>query len=131
MACDLVFPAIRAAQQNLARAGLLGKVELVKSGFESWQLAPGTGMIIMNPPYGERMEENDLQALYKNIGDTLKRNFPGYQAWIFSGNPDAMKDVGLRTSRKLTLYNGPIKCKYHQYELYDGSRKKFHHDNPV
>jgi putative N6-adenine-specific DNA methylase len=131
MACDLAFPAIRAAQQNLARAGLLGKIDLVKSGFESWQLSPGTGIIIMNPPYGERMEEDDLQALYKTIGDTLKRNFPGYQAWIFSGNPDAMKHIGLRTSRKLTLFNGPIKCKYHQYELYDGSKKKFHHDNPV
>jgi putative N6-adenine-specific DNA methylase len=131
MACDLAFPAIRAAQQNLARAGLLGKIELVKSGFESWQLSPGTGMIIMNPPYGERMVEEDLQAFYKTIGDTLKRNFPGYQAWIFSGNPEAMKYVGLRTSRKLTLYNGAIKCKYHQYELYDGSMKKSHPDNPV
>jgi putative N6-adenine-specific DNA methylase len=131
MACDLAFPAIRAAQQNLARAGLLGKIELVKSDFESWQLSPGTGTIIMNPPYGERMEETDLQALYKNIGDTLKKNFSGYEAWIFSGNPDAMKYVGLKTSRKLALYNGPIRCKYHQYELYDGSRKKFHRDDPV
>jgi len=131
MACDLVFPAIRAAQQNMARAGLLGKIELVKSGFESWQLSHGTGIIIMNPPYGERMEEDDLLALYKTIGDTLKKNFTGYQAWILSGNPDAMKYVGLRTSRKLTLFNGPIKCKYHQYELYDGSKKKIDHDNPV
>ena len=131
MACDLVFPAIRAAQQNMARAGLLGKIELVKSGFESWQLSGGAGIIIMNPPYGERMEEDDLLALYKTIGDTLKKNFTGYQAWIFSGNPDAMKYVGLRTSRKLTLFNGPIKCKYHQYELYDGSKKKIDHDNPV
>jgi putative N6-adenine-specific DNA methylase len=131
MACDLAFPAIRAAQQNLARAGLLGKIDLVKSDFESWQLSPGTGIIIMNPPYGERMEETGLEQLYKNIGDTLKRNFPGYQAWIFSGNQEAMKYVGLKTSRKLTLFNGPIKCKYNQYELYDGSKKKIHHDNPV
>jgi putative N6-adenine-specific DNA methylase len=131
MACDVAFPAIRAAQQNLARAGLLGKIELVKSGFESWQLSPGTGVVIMNPPYGERLEETGLQDLYKKIGDTLKKNFSGYRAWIFSGNPDAMKYIGLRTSRKLTLYNGPIRCKYHQYELYDGSRKKSKHGNPV
>jgi putative N6-adenine-specific DNA methylase len=131
MACDLAFPAIRAAQQNLARAGLLGKIDLVKSGFESWQLSPGSGIIIMNPPYGERMEETGLEQLYRNIGDALKRNFSGYEAWIFSGNPEAMKYVGLRTSRKLTLFNGPIKCKYHQFELYDGSRKKIHHDDPV
>jgi putative N6-adenine-specific DNA methylase len=104
---------------------------LEKSGFESWHLSPGKGIVIMNPPYGERMEEDDLQALYKTIGDTLKRNFAGYKAWIFSGNPGAMKYVGLRTSRKLTLFNGPIKCKYHQFELYDGSMKKSHHGKPV
>jgi len=131
LACDVAFPAIRAAQQNLARAGLLGKIDLVKSGFESWQLSHGTGIVIMNPPYGERLEEDDLLALYRTIGDTLKKNFTGYQAWILSGNPDAMKYVGLRTSRKLTLFNGPIKCKYHQYELYDGSKKKLPHYNTV
>ena len=131
LACDLSFPAIRAAQQNLARVNLLGKVDLVKSNFEDWQLSPGTGVVIMNPPYGERMEHAGLQELYKVIGDTLKKHYQGYQAWIFSGNPEAMKDVGLRTSRKLTLYNGPIKCKYHQYELYGGSRKKNHPGNPV
>ncbi len=128
-ACDLAFPAIRVAQQNLARAGLLEKVDLVKTSFESWNLSSRQGVIIMNPPYGERMVEADLQELYKSIGDTLKKNFAGYQAWIFSGNPGAMKSVGLRTSRKLTLYNGPIKCKYHQYNLYDGSMKNIpHHD---
>lgn len=131
LACDLAMPAIRAAQQNLARAGLLGKIDLVKSSFESWRISPGTGIIIMNPPYGERIEETGLPELYKHIGDTLKKNFPGYQAWIFSGNPDALKHVGLGTSRKLTLYNGPIRCKYHLYELYGGSRKKIRFDNPV
>ncbi len=131
LACDMAFPAIRAAQQNLARAGLLGNIELVRSAFESWQISTGTGTIIMNPPYGERMAEAGLQTLYKHIGDTLKKNYPGYQAWIFSGNPEAMKFVGLKTSRRLILYNGPIRCKYHQYELYGGSRKKFRNDNPV
>jgi len=95
----------------------------LKTNFESWKLSSGRGVIILNPPYGERMVEADLQELYKSIGDTLKKNYAGYEAWIFSGNPEAAKYVGLRTSRKLTLYNGPIKCKYHKYELYDGSRK--------
>jgi putative N6-adenine-specific DNA methylase len=131
LACDVSFPAIRAAQQNLARVNLLGKVDLVKSKFEDWQLSPGTGVVIMNPPYGERMEPAGLQELYKAVGDTLKQHYQGYQAWIFSGNPAAMKDVGLRTSRKITLYNGPIKCKYHQYELYGGTKKKKHPGNPV
>jgi putative N6-adenine-specific DNA methylase len=131
MACDLALPAIMDARQNLARAGMLDKIELVRSDFSSWELAPGTGTLIVNPPYGERMEEANLQELYRKIGDTLKKNFAGYQAWIFSGNPEALKHVGLRTSRKLTLFNGKIKCKYHRYELYGGSKKKINPGNPV
>jgi putative N6-adenine-specific DNA methylase len=123
MASDISHPAVLAAQQNLSRAGMLEKVNLVRSKFESLKLPAGQGVIILNPPYGERMMEGDLKALYKSIGDTLKKAYSGYEAWIFSGNPELTKYVGLRTSRKLTLYNGPIKCKYHKYELYDGSRK--------
>jgi putative N6-adenine-specific DNA methylase len=130
MACDHALAAIRAARQNMERADLRGMIDLVKRDFASWEIAPGSGTVILNPPYGERIGEANLQEMYRQIGDTLKRNFSGCQAWIFSGNPDALKHVGLRTSRKLTLFNGPIKCKYHMYELYDGSRKNKWHDNP-
>jgi putative N6-adenine-specific DNA methylase len=131
MACDLAFSAIRAARQNMERAGLLGMIDLVKADFASWGIAPGSGTVILNPPYGERVGEANLQEMYRQIGDTLKKKYSGCQAWIFSGNPDAMKHVGLRTSRKLTLFNGPIKCKYNMYELYDGSRKNRWHDKTV
>ncbi len=123
LACDIAFPAIRAAQQNLATAGLLGKVELLKTSFDSWNTSLKEGVLIMNPPYGERLEESNLQELYRNIGDTLKQKYTGFQAWVLSGNPGAMKHLGLRTGKKLTLYNGPIQCKYHYYDLYEGSRK--------
>lgn len=123
LACDLAFPAIEAAQQNLARAGLLGKVNLKKSAFDSWDTGLREGVLIMNPPYGERLEETGLTELYRNIGDTLKKKFAGFQAWILSGNPEALKNLGLRTGKKMTLYNGPIQCKYNYYDLYEGSRK--------
>ncbi|MCK5088237.1 MAG: hypothetical protein KAQ90_11980, partial [Melioribacteraceae bacterium] len=82
------------------------------------------GTIIMNPPYGERLKEDDLNDFYKMIGDTLKTNFTGFDAWILSANKDAMKHIGLRTSKRLTLFNGALECKFHKYSLYKGSKKK-------
>lgn len=84
-----------------------------------------SGMIITNPPYGLRIgEEGDMESFYKSIGDTLKTGYSGYTTWIISGNKDAIKRIGLRTSKKLTLFNGAIECKYHRYDLYDGSKKE-------
>jgi putative N6-adenine-specific DNA methylase len=81
------------------------------------------GFIITNPPYGERMRPNDIITLYKNFGNTLKRNFAGYQAWVISSNIEALKNVGLKPSKKLSLFNGSIECKYECFNLYDGSLK--------
>jgi putative N6-adenine-specific DNA methylase len=81
-------------------------------------------MIVMNPPYGERMNPLEINSLYRGIGDTLKKSFAGYEAWIISSNKEALKNLGLQTSQKLTLYNGPLEVKFHKYELYKGSKKK-------
>jgi len=83
------------------------------------------GTIITNPPYGIRLgEEEDVTELYKAVGDTFKQQYSGWTAWILSGNKQAIKRVGLRTSKKLTLFNGQIECKFHKYEMYKGSVKK-------
>ncbi|MEO8760532.1 MAG: class I SAM-dependent RNA methyltransferase [Bacteroidia bacterium] len=74
--------------------------------------------IIMNPPYGERMNKDDIKMLYKSIGDTFKHKYKGSSAWIISSNMDALKSVGLKTSRKLHLYNGGLPCKFHKFEMY-------------
>jgi putative N6-adenine-specific DNA methylase len=82
-----------------------------------------TGILIMNPPYGERLQQDDIEMLYKKMGDQLKSQYNGWTAWIFSGNKDAIKKIGLKTSRRLTLFNGPIESKLHCYDLYQGTRK--------
>ena len=122
-ACDHAFPAIRSAQQNLASAGMLGEIKLERKSFESWDTGAKKGILIMNPPYGERMEEADLNGMYRSIGNVLKQKYPGFEAWILSGNAGALKHVGLQTSGRLVLFNGPIQCKYHKYSLYEGSKK--------
>ncbi|MEM7163365.1 MAG: class I SAM-dependent RNA methyltransferase [Bacteroidota bacterium] len=81
------------------------------------------GMLISNPPYGERLNDRETNELYRDIGDSFKQNFSGYQAWIISSNMNALKNVGLRPSRKISLYNGKLECKFQKYEMYSGSKK--------
>src|SRR6476661_8692304 len=82
------------------------------------------GLVITNPPYGERIgAEAQMAGLYKTIGDTLKTNFQGYDAFIFTGNLEAAKAVGLKTTRRIPLFNGPIDCRLLKYELYQGSKR--------
>jgi putative N6-adenine-specific DNA methylase len=65
-----------------------------------------------------------MAALYKTIGDSLKSNFQGYNAFVFTGNLEAAKSVGLKPARRIPLFNGPIDCRLLKYELYRGSRRE-------
>ena len=103
-------------------------IKLENVDFLSHSHPPEPGMIIMNPPYGKRLKESEIIEFYKSIGDTLKKKYDGWSAWILSGNKEAIKSIGLKTSKKRTLYNGPIECKYHLYEMYKGTKKRFKND---
>lgn len=81
--------------------------------------------LVMNPPYGERMKHEDLTNLYAMIGSTLKHHFPGSDAWILSSSAEALGKVGLKPSRKITLYNGSIQCSYLHYQTFRGKLKGF------
>lgn len=79
--------------------------------------------LVTNPPYDERLSIDDAIAFYKLIGDQLKQKFVNSSAWIFSGNITALKNLGLKASRRIHLMNGPIEAKLHKFEIYDGSKK--------
>ena len=82
------------------------------------------GLVLTNPPYGERIgEQAQMAALYNTLGDTLKTHFQGYRAGVFTGNLEAAKAIGLKATRRIPLFNGPIDCRLLQYELYQGSRR--------
>ncbi|MCO6480141.1 MAG: class I SAM-dependent RNA methyltransferase [Phaeodactylibacter sp.] len=121
---DMDFKATRIAQHNALAAMLEGQVQVERQRFERLEPPAEAGLIVMNPPYDERLAKADIGEFYQMIGDRLKQAFSGYEAWILSSNKDAMKRVGLRPSRKMTLFNGALECKYHQYQLYRGSRKQ-------
>jgi putative N6-adenine-specific DNA methylase len=121
--CDIEAQALKSAHANIKTAGLENFIELKKIDFFEDQDVYENVFLIMNPPYDERLEiDNDIR-FYKSIGNQLKHRFKNAEAWIFSGNPDALKYVGLKTSKRLHLYNGPLASKFHKFEMYEGSKK--------
>jgi putative N6-adenine-specific DNA methylase len=120
---DKDFKAMKIARQNALAAHLEGKVVIERQSFERLEAPAPEGFIIMNPPYDERIGNEDIGSFYQMIGDRLKQAFAGYEAWVISSNAEAIKRFGLRPSRKIPLYNGSLDCRFQQYELYQGSRK--------
>ncbi|HUX14487.1 MAG TPA: THUMP domain-containing protein [Spirochaetia bacterium] len=82
-----------------------------------WRNDLNPGVIVTNPPYGERLSDLAIDDLYRATGDTFKRAFPGWHAWVLSGNMAALKRVGLRSERRIPLHNGPIECRFVHYPL--------------
>jgi putative N6-adenine-specific DNA methylase len=77
----------------------------------------------MNPPYGQRIQPEEIDALYHMIGSTLKHNFTGTTAWLITSNKESLKHVGLKPKEKHTLFNGALECVLLKYEMYQGTRK--------
>jgi putative N6-adenine-specific DNA methylase len=122
---DMLPINIDIANENAERAQMDEYIKLSSKTFTKRMPPRGDGgVVIINPPYGERMQKENMENFYKLIGDHLKTHFSGYDAWIISSNKDAMKSVGLRTSQKLTLFNSSLECKYHKYELYSGTKRE-------
>ena len=112
------------AQTNARRALVFNKITFEKSDFRDLNIPLENGILIINPPYGERMKEENLDGLYSMIGERLKHNFAGNSAWILSSSIESLKNIGLKTSVKLDLFNGALKCKYNNYKLFRGKRKE-------
>ena len=120
---DISRKAMVAAMKNVKNAGLSKYIELNVLPFQEMQENPGKGILITNPPYGERLHPNDLMNLYAMIGERLKHVFPGYEAWIISSNPEGFDKIGLKPASKMKLINGALDCEYRQYVLFPGKRK--------
>lgn len=114
---------VEAARNNIGNAGLENVIKVEEADFFKTSAPEAPGVVVMNPPYNERILSDDINLLYKNIGDTLKKNYQGYDAFVLTGNLEAAKNVGLKASRRIPLYNGPIECRLLKYELYRGSRR--------
>lgn len=121
-ASDIDSEALEVAKKNAQRAGVADSISFERKDFLA-SAAKGTkGWIVINPPYGERLEKEEIMAFYKDIGSRCKQHYQGHEAWIISAHLEALKFFGLKPTKKVQLFNGSLECKLHKYELYAGSR---------
>jgi putative N6-adenine-specific DNA methylase len=113
---------VRLVEATIKKLKMNDSISVRRIPFEKNFPKTPTGMIVCNPPYGERIGEN-VNELYKLIGDTLKNHYTGFDAWMISSNMEAFKHVKLRASKKIVLFNGPLECKFQKYEMYQGTRE--------
>lgn len=124
IATDRDPAAIAAARANARKAGVEQFIEFGVCDFESSPVPEGSGVVMVNPEYGERMgDQQTLEPLYARIGDFFKKRCTGYRGYVFTGNAELAKKIGLHTRRKIPFYNGRIDCRLLEYELYSGSRR--------
>jgi putative N6-adenine-specific DNA methylase len=122
-ASDIEKRAIEISIQNARRAGVEDYIVFKNCDFLSSTLESDPGVVVLNPPYGERLQSDDIVEFYREIGTRLKHFYNGCDAWIISANLEALKFIGLKPSRKIKLYNGQLECRLNKYELYRGSKK--------
>lgn len=131
---DASFYAIQQATKNVKSAGVQRDVELkqirleeIIAPFSGKEMSNASPLVMLNPPYGERLASNkDMELLYGKIGTALKHQFAGSTAWIISSNDAAMKCIGLKPSKKLHLLNGELDCQFNRYDLFAGKRNDQH-----
>jgi 23S rRNA G2445 N2-methylase RlmL len=123
IATDISQDAINISKINAGAAGVENLVEFKVCGFEETEIPDGSGIIYFNPEYGERLgDKNELEATYAKIGDFMKKKCKGYTGYIFTGNLDLAKKIGLKAKRKIEFYTSKIDCRLLEYELYAGTK---------
>jgi putative N6-adenine-specific DNA methylase len=126
IATDLRQDAVNISKINAAQAGVDHLIEFSVCDFEKTPVPEGgKGVVFFNPEYGERMGEHaELEGTYKRLGDFLKQKCQGYTGYIFTGNLELAKKIGLKTSRRIEFYNAKLDCRLLEYALYSGSLTK-------
>ena len=119
---DILGKAVAASNANIKNAGLTQYIEVERVPLEEQETAPEKGVLITNPPYGERLTSDELPQLYATLGTKLKKVFLGYDCWLIVGsNKELIDNLGLKASLHYPLLNGDIPCELREYVIFDGS----------
>jgi putative N6-adenine-specific DNA methylase len=117
--------AIAAAKKNIQNAGLSKYIELKVIPLQQYADAPRPGIMVTNPPYGERISTHDLMGLYSMIGERMKHVFTGYDVWILSYKDECFQQIALHPQERYKLMNGSLECEYRRYEMFEGKNKDY------
>lgn len=124
IATDISEDAIEISRVNARMAGVDNMIKFAVCDFEQTELPPAPGVVFFNPEYGERLgESSELEATYERVGDFLKKKCKGYLGYIFTGNLDLAKKIGLKASRRIEFYSAKLDCRLLEYELYEGTKR--------
>ena len=128
---DVDVKAVNTALLNVKAAGLSNDITVRQQDFKNFTQPSHKSIIITNPPYGERISTPDLLGTYKMIGERLKHEFKGNDAWVLSYREECFEQIGLKPSIKIPLYNGSLECEFRRYQMFDGKLKDFRHDGGI
>ena len=121
---DIDPQVIDQCEKNLEYTKLHHDVMLHVGDFADQDVPEGKTLIVTNPPYGERIKVDDLNAMYERLGDTFKQRYgKDCEVWLITSDFEAMKHIGLHPSKKIPVQNGALDCRFLKFELYDGSKK--------
>jgi putative N6-adenine-specific DNA methylase len=128
---DIDIKAVNTARLNAKAAGLSADISIEQQDFKDFSQPQNKSIIITNPPYGERISTPDLLGTYRMIGERLKHQFRGNDAWILSYREECFEQIGLKPSIKIPLFNGSLECEFRRYQMFDGKLKDFRHEGGI
>ena len=128
---DVDIKAVNTARMNVRAAGLTSDITVEEADFKNFKRPAEKSIIVCNPPYGERISTPSLLGTYKMIGERLKHEFMGNEAWILSYREECFEQIGLKPSIKIPVYNGSLECEFRKYAIFDGKMKDFRSEGGV
>ena len=128
---DVDIKAVNTARMNVRAAGLSSDITIEERDFKDFTKPQDKSIIVTNPPYGERISTPDLLGTYKMIGERLKHEFMGNDAWILSYREECFDQIGLKPSIKIPLFNGSLECEFRKYQLFDGRMRDFRSEGGI
>ena len=128
---DVDIKAVNTARLNVKAAGLSSDITVEEQDFKNFTQPKNKSIMVTNPPYGERISTPDLLGTYKMIGERLKHQFTGNEAWILSYREECFAKIGLKPSIKIPLFNGSLECEFRKYQMFDGKMSVFREEGGV
>ena len=128
---DVDIKAVNTDRLNVKAAGLTSDITIEEQDFKNFTQPKNKSIMVTNPPYGERISTNDLLGTYKMIGERLKHQFIGNEAWVLSYREECFAQIGLKPSIKIPVFNGSLECEFRKYQMFDGKMREFREEGGV
>ena len=128
---DIDIKAVNTAIMNVKAAGFSSCITVEQADFKDFQQPEEKAIMVTNPPYGERISTPNLLDTYKMIGERLKHQFTGNDAWILSYREECFEQIGLKPSIKIPVFNGSLECEFRKYQMFDGKFREFRNEGGI